>query len=210
VTLAEKRLARVIMGVVHQALRDARASSLIVLEPLGPEGTLFLRWCEEAGMAAVPVTSVSGATASEVAENADRRALTELVRAAGRIAAATRGSLLVHPVNRTALLLGDVPPEPLLPLGDVPASVVHTCAGGWSGSEPVTALALRAGGVDVLDRAIYRWLERREPFAMATSELAPEVSCALWSRFEAGRFSRRRAGLVPKLGYRTVGHDLRI
>jgi len=191
------------MGVVHQALQDAHAYGVIVLEPHGPEGALFLRWCEKTRVEAAAAPGANG-------EGTDPGASAELVRAAGRIAAAGRGALVVHPVNRTALLLGDIPPEPLLPLGDVPASVIQTCTGGWSGSESVTSLANRAGGVEALDRALFRWLERREPFAVATSELAPEVACALRSRFQAGRFGRRRAGLVPKLGYRTVGHDLRI
>jgi hypothetical protein len=192
VSALEARIARVITGVVRQALQDAHASKLIVLEPLAPEGRLFLGWCHEAGLDAVPASQATGWDG----RHEDPRA--------------NRSALAVHPVNRTALLLGDAPREPVLPLGDVPASIVEACAGGWTGSEAVISLAARAGGVEALDGALFRWLERREPFAIATAELEPEVACALRIRFEASRFSRRRAGLVPKLSYRTVGHDLRI
>jgi hypothetical protein len=115
-----------------------------------------------------------------------------------------------HPASRTALLLDAVPAAPLLPLGDVPASVVSRWTGDWTGTTGLRSLAAQAGGIDALDAGLARWLDERYDYEVALAGLPADVVQAVRQRFEAGRFGRRRAGLVPKLGHRTIGHDLRI
>ncbi|MBI4545907.1 MAG: hypothetical protein HY703_11975 [Gemmatimonadetes bacterium] len=44
--------------------------------------------------------------------------------------------------------------------------------------------------------------------AFALSALPPALRDAVIAAFEAGRFARRRLGLVPKPGARTLGVDL--
>ncbi len=199
--LAEDRVARIVSGAVRQALVDAGASGLIVLEDETPEARLLLRWCKGHGVEASPAPP--GAAQAE-----DRAVALELQRAAARIEAGRRGLLLAHPVNATALWFGAVPPDPMLPLGDVPATWILAFAGACTVPDFVRELADRVGGLEELDRIAHGWLERREAFAVATRGIAKDDAAAIRRRFESARFWRRRAGLVPKLGHRTVGHDL--
>jgi hypothetical protein len=111
------------------------------------------------------------------------------------------------PVNKTALLLGGaLPPERILPLGDVWASQVQEMAGGWSAPDAVVALAARAGGIEVLDAALARWLERRDTAAL--DELPADVRDEVRARFAAGRADRVHPVVVPRLTARTLGADL--
>lgn len=205
----ESRIASVVVGVVRQVLRDSGATGVVVLEPDSPEGRMFRRWCVDIGLHAVAAEATPVSLHSRAEPYDGREVKAELERAGARMAAAAHRALVVHPANRTVLLLSGVPPEPFLPLGDVPASTVAACTGDWSGPDDLIELADAAGGVEILDSALYRWLERREPFTDAVSGLPTAVACSMRSRFEAGSFMRKRAGLVPKLGYRTIGHDLR-
>lgn len=197
----EARIARVVTAVLRSALRDAGVMGLVVVAPLTAEARLLVGWCRAAGIETFdPPAERTGLPPAEALE---------WERAAARIEAGRRNALTAHAANRTELLLGAVPPEPLLPLGDVPAGVVAQLTGGeWSGSSEVVALAAAAGGIDVLDRVLYNWLERREAFEGAAAQLPPDVAARIRSRFDAASFGRRRAGLIPKLGHRTIGHDL--
>jgi hypothetical protein len=197
----ESVIFRVVTGVLRSALREAGASGVVVLEAATPEGSLLRDWCRRARIATFDAGNLAFAPGA-----AER---SEWERASARIAAIASNALTAHPANRTELLLGTVPPEPLLPLGDLPASDVARLGDGhWTGSPEVVTLATAAGGVDALDEVLYRWLERREPLGRAAAgqpiELAREIRC----RFEATSFARQRAGLVPKLSHRTIGHDL--
>jgi hypothetical protein len=51
-------------------------------------------------------------------------------------------------------------------------------------------------------------MERRESAVSAFGALPREVGEDIIERLEAGRFHRRIAGIVPKLGRRTIGIDL--
>jgi hypothetical protein len=127
----------------------------------------------------------------------------------GRVLARERNALLLHPANKTALLLDPVfPPEPLLPLGDLYAMHVEALAGGWTGGEELRNLAERAGGVAVVDAALDEIVERRQPPERALAHLPEAVRRDILQRWHAGRFWRRRPGLVPKLSGRTLGIDL--
>jgi hypothetical protein len=50
--------------------------------------------------------------------------------------------------------------------------------------------------------------ERRLPPERALGHLPERTRTVILQRLEAGRFWRRRTGLVPKLGTRTLGVDL--
>jgi hypothetical protein len=117
------------------------------------------------------------------------------------------GALTAHPANKTELLLGAaLPPEPLLPLGDLYASEVDALCGGWSASAEVRVLAEGAGGVKALDAALLRWLDGRDPAGLNT--LPADVAEEVQRRFRAGRAARLAPRIVPKLGTRTLGVDL--
>ena len=109
--------------------------------------------------------------------------------------------------NKTALLLGGrLPPEPLLPLGDLYASEIEEVAGGWSAPAKVQQIAEAAGGITRLDAMLRRRLERRDPDALLPlgEALAADVEEAL----ATSRWFRLNPLLVPKLGGRTLGVDL--
>lgn len=203
----QERAGRVIGGVLRQAVEDAQASGIVVLEPDSPEGRLLLAWSVPV-LGEARVWRVDGEPGGAGASQGPYRR-EELQRAVGRVLARERKALLAHPVNKTALLLdGPLPPEPLLPLGDLYASRVAAAAGGWSGSDGLRALTEAAGGIDVLDAALERFVEGRLPAHRAFADLPEAVRTDIVDRWEASRFWRRRPGLIPKLGARTAGIDL--
>lgn len=173
------RLGRVIGGVLRQAVADAAAPGVVILEDWTPEGELAYEWAVQA--------------------------LGE--KRVWRAAAGARG-LTAHPASKTVLLLAPEVNAPLLPLGDLYASQVEQVAGSWSAPPAVEALATRAGGIALLDAALQRWLEERRTPAEAFAPLGPELAAELSERLRRSRASRWRPGLVPKLGPRTLGVDL--
>lgn len=116
------------------------------------------------------------------------------------------GALPAHPANKTALLLGELPPEPLLPLGDLWATDVLALCGGWSASPEVEALAADAGGIEVLDGALRRLIDGRD--AAALDALPPGIAERIRAMLVAGSAARRYPHVVPKLGGRTLFADL--
>jgi hypothetical protein len=117
--------------------------------------------------------------------------------------------LIAHPCSKTALLLGSRPPQAdLFPLGDLYASQVARLAGGWSVPEDLRGLVARAGGIDVLDAALARLVDGREPAAAALDSLDGDIAGEVLRLYERGRYYRLRPRLVPKLGARTLGVDL--
>lgn len=223
------RIGAIVAGVVRQTVRDAGASGIVLVDDGSPEATLIRRWCSDALGGAVH--AVDPQDAGAVVEWAQRHGAAgrddaavgpdgsaaredaglggEAHRFLARCVARRAGALVASPVNKTALLLGgEPPPEPLLPLGDLYAGQVRALAGGWSGPAAVRELADRAGGIDMLDAALVRLVDERRSPADALAELPDGVADAVLRAFEAGRFGRRRLGLVPKLGARTPGIDL--
>ena len=177
---AERRVAAVVTGVVRQALADAGATMVRVQAPDTPAGALLLDWLVGAGLEAVP---------------------------AGPAAAAA--VLDAHPADKTWLLLAGAPPAAaLLPLGDLWGSRVAALAGGWQAPPALVALAERCGGVGALDAALMAWIDGRAGADEVLAALPAGAAAAVRDAFEEGRLHRRRAGLVPKLGGRTVGIDL--
>jgi len=214
---AGARVAAVVGGVVRQAVEDAGAAGVVLLDDGSPEARLAAEWCGAAlgpervfSVAPPPRDAVEAvlAAARGGVRGAPEVGAAELHRLFGRLMAAERKALLAHPANKTALLLAAaVPPEPLLPLGDLYASEVERLAGSWSAPPEVAALADLAGGIDRLDAALIEHLDRRRPAEAALASLPPAARAAVLDALETGRFARRRIGLVPKLTTRTLGVD---
>lgn len=197
----EARIARVVGDVLRQALADADAGGIVLLDDGSPQTGLAARWIADA-LGPDRLATVGS-------EGSDRDTDEEARRHAARTEAAGRGWITAHPTNKTALLLSRrAPPEPLLPLGDLYARDVLRFAHAASLPDDVQPLVRLAGGVEPLDAALYRLIDRREPAATALRDLDAGLRTQLLQRLRLGRFWRRHAGLVPKLGARTVGVDL--
>jgi len=201
----EDRLSDAIGAVVSAALEERGASRVALLDDGSPEAALLVRWLHRS-LGAPRVLAVgredprTGAILDAAGEETD---LVEVLRLRARL---VPDALVAHPGNKTALLLaGALPPDPLLPLGDVWASEVEAMAGACTLPPPVAELARRAGGVAALDRSLRAWLEGREHDALdRLGDLAgPVREC-----FAAGRADRIHPRVIPKLTVRTLGVDL--
>ncbi len=216
---AAERVARVVGGVVRQALADAGARTLILIDDGSPEASLARAWCT-ASLGPDAVVCARGALQADVAVAlAARRELSHL--APDDLAAEIRrfearllsdggsSALVANPVSKTTLLLNAAPlPEPLLPLGDLYATDVRELAGDWSAPAPVRALADKAGGIEALDGALRAHFDERRPLPDCLARLPEPARGPLARAIVAGRFGRRRVGIVPKLGPHTLGIDL--
>jgi len=205
-----RRLAEVVGAVARQALADRGARRVALLDDGSPEAELAAAWLADALPAgalvrvAPPARALESVLQTAGAGGGDEAARAEARRLWARLLPESLGAL---PANKTALLLGGaLPPEPLLPLGDLYASEVEALAGGWSAPEAVRALAERAGGVERLDDALRARFEGRDPRGpdRLPACAAEEVRAAL-ARGAASRVAPR---IVPKIGYRTLGVDL--
>lgn len=216
------RVSAVIGAVAAQAVRDAGARGIVLLHDGSPEAELARDWLSAAiggdGVWPVPAPDADAARAAYDAvrpgsgAEGDAPAPATLIaqahRLAARCVALDRHGLVADPANKTALLLGGrVPAEPLLPLGDLYASQVAELAGDWSAPPATRKLIDAAGGIAAVDAALIRRVDERRPPAEAFGPL-PDGGRAVRSAFDAGRFHRRRVGIVPKLGRRTLGIDL--
>ncbi|HEX5871702.1 MAG TPA: hypothetical protein VFY65_14845, partial [Longimicrobium sp.] len=135
------RIAEVIGAVARQALADRGVSRIALLDDGGPEAKLaasILRG--ELGDDAVISIDTADIDPAPLVRGlaADTRRVDEEVR---RMRARLKDdALAAHPASKTALLLGgELPPEPLLPLGDLWATDVQALAGGWSSSPDIEA-----------------------------------------------------------------------
>jgi len=211
-----ERVGRIVVGVLRQAVADSGAGALILLDDGSPEALLARDWCGEAAgdnfVAAGDAGEQRAAWREQALEPPPAAVIDEEARRwAARLqaAATTGGALLAHPANKTALLLSPAPPpEPLLPLGDLFATDVRGLVGGFSLPEPVRALAEQAGGIDPLDAALRAHFDERRPLGEALASLPGPARAPVERALVAARFTRRRLGLVPKLGPRTPGIDL--
>ena len=189
-------VAAVIGGVVAGAARDARRSRIVVIDHAPPESDLLERLLRDAHVA-LPLERVAGSDADDARAHARR--------------AAGDDGLVVDPVNKTvAVLFPELLAAPLLPLADLYATQVRAFAGDWSAPEPCRQLIDRAGSVEAVDAFLRRHLEERRPIDDALAAIPdPAARAELGERFLAGWWWRRRVGVVPKLGSRTLGLDLR-
>src|SRR5690606_35663878 len=167
-----ERIASVIGEVLRQAVRDAGAAGILVLDDGSPEARLVLEWSVAAlGESAVrragmPTAAQVGAALPALAPDAPGAALEELHRCRARLIAREHDLLLAHPANKTA------------------------------------------GGIGPVDAALQALLEERRTMEYALAHLDDRAGAAVRDALAAGRFARRRVGLVPKLGTRTLGIDL--
>ena len=206
-----RRLGEIVGAVARQALADRGLARVALLDDGGPEARLAARRLADAlgEDAVVAVRADAGEVESLLrhpvpGEDGAERAAEELRRLRARL---VPDALAAHPANKTALLLGgEIPPEPLLPLGDLWAGEAAELAGGWSAPVPVRRMAEAAGGIEALDAALRAWTDRRDPAGLDT--LAPAVAGAVRAALAAGRASRITPRVVPKLGSRTLYVDL--
>lgn len=207
-TDAARRIAEVVGAVARQALADHGRSRIALLDDDSPEAGLADSILSgELGRERVSIMRVNERLADSVAEDFGmdhRRAQEEVRRMLARLA---DDALPAHPANKTALLLGGaLPPEPLLPLGDLWATDVIALAGGWSGPAEVVELAEAAGGIEVLDTGLRRLIDGRNPAGLDV--LREDVAERVRTALAAGSASRRYPRIVPKLGVRTLCADL--
>ena len=202
------RIARVVGGVLRQAVADAAASGIIVLDADTPEGELVREWAIQS-LGPDRVHLAGNIPAGWEAGASSAAAEAELRRTAARVLAARHEWVLTHPATKTVLLLArEMPPEPLLPLGDLYASQVRELAGRCTLPDEVAAFADSAGGVDVLDRALHAWLEERRPLDEALAALPDGAGRAIHGRLQRNRAQRRWPRRVPKLTARTLWIDV--
>ena len=200
------RVAETIGAVARQALADRGVTRIALLDDGGPEARLaesILRG--ELGADAVVCVTVDEADVQALAGGLDSARVRGEVRR--MLARLEDDALPAHPANKTALLLGgDPPPEPLLPLGDLWATDVLALCGGWSASPEIEALARDAGGIEVLDGALRRLIDGRDPSALDV--LPGDIAERLRTMLARGSAARRYPHVVPKLGGRTLFADL--
>lgn len=202
--LAARGLRRV--ALLDDGSPEAAWTARILAAQLGEESVVRVAATErqlepvlQALRAAPDPCTVAAAEAVDAAA-----ALDELRRLRARLLA---DALVANPANKTALLLGGpLPPEPLLPLGDLYASQVAELAGGWSAPAAVRELASAAGGVERLDAALHQRIDRRDPHGL--DGLGAELKAAIEAALARGAAARVYPCVVPKLAARTLGVDL--
>jgi hypothetical protein len=206
---AERRIGEIVGAVARQALADFGRARIALLDDGGPESELAARLLESAlGAGAIVRVHEDGAGVEPFLPHPGAvpawRVAEEVRRLRARL---MDGVLAAHPANKTALLLGgELPPEPLLPLGDLWATDVLALAGGWSAPPEIAALVEAAGGIETLDAALRRRIDGRDRAALDALPFpaAEEVR----RRLAAGSASRRNPRIVPKLAGRTLCIDL--
>lgn len=206
----EARLRTVIVGVVESALGERGAGGVVLTGPESPERRLLLRWLGE--RAVVPedevVAPVREALAAAAPDAPPRVLEVEARRAVARARAATDGLLCASEIHKTALVLASaLPPEPLLPLGDVWASEVEAAAGACTVPAPLEGLVAPDTMASV-DGALRAHLESGLAVEEALAPLEPALRERLADLLRRRPWGRFRTPLVPKLGARTVGIDL--
>jgi hypothetical protein len=125
-----------------------------------------------------------------------------------RMRARLTDALAAHPASKTELMMGGaLPPEPLLPLGDLWATDVLALGAAWSGSAELRSIVDDAGGIETLDEALRRLVDRRDSVGWDDG-LPPSVREQVRRAIRGGAAWRRDPFIVPKLGSRTLGTDL--
>jgi hypothetical protein len=209
---------RALVGaVLDAAVRTAGCDGIVILNDGSPEARLLDDWCRRT-LGETRVWSAS------VPDGGPATSDLEALRFAARTMANERNALTANPANKTALLLGRaIPPEPLLPLGDLYATQIEAMTGSWSVPPEVLELvdsALKfapnharadikpASGIHEVDEALRALFEGWQPAQDAVSGLPEPCRGPFLEAVRRGRFWRERAGLIPKLSTRTIGIDL--
>lgn len=206
---AEGRIAEIVGAVARQALADFGRTRIALLDDGGVEAALAARLLSRTlGEDAVVRVTTDGAGVEPFVPLADGVPSWRMEEEVRRLRARLMdGVLPAHPASKTALLLrGELPPEPLLPLGDLWATDALALAGGGGLPPEVAEIAGAAGGIDALDAALRGWIDGRD--ASALDRLPREAAERIRALLRAGSASRRNPRIVPKLGGRTLCVDL--
>lgn len=203
------RVAEIVGAVARQALADRGLSRVALLDDGSEQADLAARLLAHGlGEAAVERVTVAAAEVEPLLPawpGVPRdRVEDELRRMRARLADA----LPAHPSSKTELMMGGaLPPEPLLPLGDLWATDVLALGAAWSGSAELRSIVDEADGIETLDGALRRLVDRRESIGWDDG-LPPAVRDRVKRAVRAGTAWRRDPFIVPKLGSRTLGTDL--
>jgi hypothetical protein len=172
------RVARIIGGVVKEALRSTGTRAVVLLDAESPEGELLTEILERAG---IPLAEYSDPTQCLTAHPA------------------TKTTLLAGTF---------FPRADLFPLGDLYATQVRMLIGDCTEDPGVAAAAAATGGLERLDELLTMHIDQRVPLADRTFDQPPGARTAITEALARTRFRRRSAALVPKLSPRTIGTDL--
>jgi hypothetical protein len=202
------RVAEIVGAVARQALADRGLSRIALLDDGSEQADLAARLLAhglgEAAVVRVTVTAAEVEPLLPAWPGVPRDRVDDELR---RMRARLTDALPAHPASKTELMMGGpLPPEPLLPLGDLWASEVAELAGAWSAPGPVMRIAQQAGGIEALDDALRAYVDCRDPAGL--DALPAEAADAVRRALAAGRAGRMYPTIVPKVGARTLGVDL--
>lgn len=202
-----ERMATIIGAVAKQALADRGLSRVALLDDGSDQAALAASLLQHVldvrGVERVTVAVDEVESLLPFHPGASREGMAAELR---RLRARMGGALPAHPASKTELVLGgELPPEPLLPLGDLWATDVVELGAAWSAPDEVRQLAKAAGGIEKLDAALRALVDRRDPAGLDDLPLTARVDVA--RRVAAGAASRRYPRIVPKVGSRTIGTD---
>ena len=209
--MREERVRGLVLSVLEEALRRTGAGGAVVAGG-GPEGTLLERWLSHGGISSFSPSPEAVALAQEVLLATDAGSGPGNggmgPRALASMALARRQDLLLlGTATRTLILLSrTLPPEPILPLGDIFASEVLDIQG-----ECTVPPILGGAGAEVVrtvDQGLQEWVTEAIAPECAFSAVDPALRPIL---VDALREAKRRwvfPYLVPPLRSPTLGIDL--
>lgn len=215
--MTEDRITRVVVAVVAEAIREADAHGVVLASSPRPETVLLERWF---AAAAIPVKIPDAEVVRAVADSLEAslggdafeavvRASEEARRAAARVIANRDGLIPVSAANKTELIWADrLPPEPLLPLGDLYASQIHTLAGACT--TPPQLGDIEPDRLRAVDKAIAQVVEGGVRPDVAFAQLPSELRDAAFSAMHHSAWKGTLPPVVPKLSRRTLGVDLEL
>ena len=215
--MTEDRVSRVVVAVVAEAIREADAHGVVLASSPRPETTLLQRWFTAAAITVrIPDAEVVRAVADSLEASlngrdseAVARSNEEAHRAAARVIANRERLIPVSAANKTELIWAErLPPEPLLPLGDLYASQIHALAGSCTAPPPLGDI--EPDRIRAVDEAIARVVEDGVRPDVAFAELPPELRNAAFSAMHRSAWRGTLPPVIPKLSKRTLGVDLEL
>lgn len=215
--MTEDRITRVVVAVVAEAIREADAHGVVLASSPRPETALLERWFTAAAITVkIPDAEVVRAVADSLeaglggdGSEAVARSNEEAHRTAARVIANREGLIPVSAANKTELIWADrLPPEPLLPLGDLYASQIHALAGACT--VPLPLVDIDPDRLRAVDTAIAQVVEDGLRPDVAFAALPSELRDAALSAMRRSAWKGTLPPVVPKLSKRTLGVDLEL
>lgn len=215
--MTEDRITRVVVAVVAEAIREADAHGVVLASSPRPETALLERWFTAAAITVkIPDAEVVRAVADTLeaslggdASEAVARSNEEAHRAVARVIANREELIPVSAANKTELIWAErLPPEPLLPLGDLYASQIHALAGACTAPPPL--VDIEPDRLRAVDKAIAQVVEDGVRPDVAFVELPSELRDAAFSAMHRSAWKGILPPVVPKLSRRTLGVDLEL